>query len=58
MNHELKPHWFIRVLSWLDFAVEFTLAAAIFILAAFVVATFIEMHSVERFLTGLLLGGR
>ena len=58
MDHELKPHWFIRLLSWLDFAVEFTLAAVIFILAACVVATFVEIHSIERFLAGLLLGGR
>lgn len=58
MDHELKPHWFIRLLSWVDFAVEVILALVIFILVALLVATFVEMHTVERFLSGLLFRGR
>ena len=51
----MKTHWFIRVLAWIDFAIEFTLAAIIFILAAFLVASLIELRGVENFIAGLLL---
>lgn len=58
MDHEIKPHWFIRLLSWMDFAIEVILALVIFVLAALLVATLIDMHTVERFFAGLLFGGR
>lgn len=58
MDHEIKPHWFIRLLSWMDFAVEAVLALVIFILAAFLVATLVEVRSVEHFLTNLLFNAR
>jgi hypothetical protein len=58
MDHQLKPHWFIRLLSWIDTAVEVLLALVIFILAAFLVATLVEVRSVEHFLTSLLFSGR
>jgi len=58
MDHELKPHWFIRLLSWIDFSIEALLALVIFIVAAFLLAMFIDLHGIERFLAGLLFGGR
>ena len=58
MDHELKPNWFIRVLSWIDLGIETVLALVIFIVAALIVATIVDLQSVERFLTGLLFGGR
>ncbi len=56
MEHS-KPHWFVRLLAWIDFAVEFTLGATIFILAALMVASLVEMRGVENFLSGLLFRG-
>jgi hypothetical protein len=54
MDH-LKPHWFVRLLAWIDFAIEFTLAVVIFILAVLVLASLVEMRTVESFLANLLI---
>lgn len=56
MDHNMKPNWFIRLLAWLDFAIEFTLAAIIFTLAFIFIASLVEMRAVETFLAGLLFG--
>lgn len=56
MDH-MKPHWFVRLLAWIDFAIEFTLAAIIFVLAVVLMASLVEIHSVETFISGLLTGG-
>lgn len=56
MNH-MKPHWFIRVLAWIDFAIEFALASVIFILAALIVASLVELRAVESFISSVLFGG-
>jgi hypothetical protein len=56
MEH-LKPGWFARVLSWIDFAIEVTLGLTIFILAALMVASLVETRVVENLLSNFLLKG-
>lgn len=56
MEH-LKPGWFARVLSWIDFAIEVTLGLTIFILAALMVASLVETRAIENLLSNFLLKG-
>ncbi len=53
MEH-MKPSWFVRVLSWIDLAIEISLAVILFILAALMVASLVETRGVENFLAGFL----